>query len=462
MQSDGFVDGDGDIQGEGLITDFVYGLGDRTKVQYIRNLAIFFDFIHITRGPIEKQAAQFLKEFKDRGGTRNGREWAQGCLMRFIGYLNEKVNEGKFGRGTLRNYYKAVKRFCDSQDIELGWKRITRGLGKVRRVAHDRAPTLEEIQRLVEYPDRRIKPIVYTMASSGIRIGAWEYLKWKHIKPLDRDGQPVDKDMSGSGETLQIAAAKISVYGGQEEEYFSFITPEAFNALKDWMAFRKAAGEDISSESPLMRDIFPFKYGKSTAQNPRRLLTESVWKIIESGLKEQGIRQPLTNGARRYEFQGAHGFRKYFKTRAEQAGMRPFNVETLMDHSLGISDHYGRPTEYDLFIDYLKAVDCLTIGNGNGNKSIKQVSEHQRVLEAQMQSKDRELQTLKDEMESQNQIFTDKIAKLEESIANHIALMNNPGLITRNGRFIGAEVWNAAIDDTKKKQAANTANARVS
>ena len=49
---------------------------------------------------------------------------------------------------------------------------------------------LEEIRKIVEYPDRRIKPIVYTMASSGIRLGAWNYLKWNHmIRRLDDMGR---------------------------------------------------------------------------------------------------------------------------------------------------------------------------------------------------------------------------------------------------------------------------------
>ena len=43
------------------------------------------------------------------------------------------------------------------------------------------------IRRLVEYPDRRIKPLVYTMRSSGIRVGAWDYLRWKHVIPIKDD-----------------------------------------------------------------------------------------------------------------------------------------------------------------------------------------------------------------------------------------------------------------------------------
>jgi hypothetical protein len=52
----------------------------------------------------------------------------------------------------------------------------------MKLAANDRAPTFEEIRKLVEYPDRRIKPIVYTMCASGIRLGAWDYyLRWKHV-----------------------------------------------------------------------------------------------------------------------------------------------------------------------------------------------------------------------------------------------------------------------------------------
>ena len=46
------------------------------------------------------------------------------------------------------------------------------------------------------------------MISSGIRLGAWDYLKWKHIVPI-KDGK------------REVLAAKISVYASESEEYYS-------------------------------------------------------------------------------------------------------------------------------------------------------------------------------------------------------------------------------------------------
>lgn len=67
----------------------------------------------------------------------------------------------------------------------------------------------------------------------------------------------------------------------------------------------------------------------------------------------------------RYEFQTDHGFRKWFKTRCEIAGMKSINIEKLMGHSVGISDSYYRATELELLEDYLKAIDFLTINEEN-------------------------------------------------------------------------------------------------
>jgi integrase len=123
--------------------------------------------------------------------------------MRYLCIHRERVERRELSASTLSNYIKPIKLFCEQLEISLPWKRITRGMPKGRRYANDRIPTIEEIQRIVEYPDRRIKPIVYTMASSGIRLGAWSYLKWGHVLPIERNGE--------------IVAATLRVYAEDED-----------------------------------------------------------------------------------------------------------------------------------------------------------------------------------------------------------------------------------------------------
>jgi hypothetical protein len=92
---------------------------------------------------------------------------------------------------------------------------------RVLSTADNRAPALKEILKLLEFPDRRIKPLVLTMVFSGIRKGAFERLKWKHNTPIHYQ------------KNNDIMTAKILAYPGDREQYYSFLTPEAFPALKE-------------------------------------------------------------------------------------------------------------------------------------------------------------------------------------------------------------------------------------
>jgi hypothetical protein len=41
------------------------------------------------------------------------------------------------------------------------------------------------------YPDRRVKVIVLILISSGIRVGAFDYLKWKHVIPIENKNKEI-------------------------------------------------------------------------------------------------------------------------------------------------------------------------------------------------------------------------------------------------------------------------------
>ena len=77
------------------------------------------------------------------------------------------MNKREISGATVWNYVKAIKLFCEMADIPIPWKKLTRGLPRARNYADDRIPSLEEIRKLMEYLDRRIKKarkgIIYHM-----------------------------------------------------------------------------------------------------------------------------------------------------------------------------------------------------------------------------------------------------------------------------------------------------------
>ena len=70
-----------------------------------------------------------------------------------------------------------------------------------------------------------------------------------------------------------IIAAKVRVYAEDEEEYFSFITPEAYHELQKWISYRSNSGEIITDKSWVMRNIWDTKLGymKGLVTAPRKL-----------------------------------------------------------------------------------------------------------------------------------------------------------------------------------------------
>jgi hypothetical protein len=383
--------------------NFVFALkAESTKRQYPRKLDRFLTFIGL-EGTIQEKCSKLFE-------LSENKQLFQSHLFRFINFQKQRIQTKEISESTLGNYLKTIKLFCSMNDIIINWKKISKGIPVAKSYSDDRVPTIEEIQKLLEHHDRRIKPIVLISISSGIRVGSWDFLQWKHVVPIEKDGI--------------IVAAKISVQNTKinYRNYYSFITPEAYNSLKDWMEFRKLHGEVITEESWLMRDTWQKidrrnRNGLGMARYPKKMGSLSIKNLIYDAWKIQGIRTKLDAGKKRHEFKSTHGFRKFFETKCQKAKMNHNNIKILMDHSLGESQNYHRPTEEELLEDYLTAVDLLTINQENRlNKKIAELEKKQDEISIMKLKHEREINEIRELMKERFNQIIEKIdlAKLND------------------------------------------------
>ena len=153
---------------------FVYAVNLQNQKDSIRDGSRCFSSFLGLKGGLKDQAKNFLEKAKANP------DWAENNLIHFISNSNERAERGEISLSTIPNYYRATKLLCEMNKITLVWKKIARGMARVRKAANDRASTLEEIQCLIKYPDRRIKPIVYTNTKQVALESSW----WQEMKVI--------------------------------------------------------------------------------------------------------------------------------------------------------------------------------------------------------------------------------------------------------------------------------------
>jgi integrase len=354
-----------------------------TKEKYERRLDLFLRHIKVEGSTFSERASGFARRAKVDN------QWATYVINEYMRLQKERAERKEIAEATVPNYFKPIKLFCEMNDITLNWKKIGRRIPHGRSYGQDRIPTVEEIKQILSYPDRRIKPAVLVMLSSGIRLGAFDYLNWGHIEKIEEKGQ--------------LVAGIIKVYAGTSDEYFSFITPECYEALDEYIAFRKSSREKVGNDSPLIRDLFkPDKLAKGEPHIPRRLKSLGIKRMMEDALKGTGIRKALPEGKRRHEFQVDHGFRKFFKSACEKQ-MKSLHVEMLMGHSVGLADNYYRPTSQEIMQDYLRAVPGLTI--------LEQVKGPSLLKLEELEKENLALRKEVDEIKAQVKLLSDSFGK---------------------------------------------------
>jgi integrase len=191
-----------------------------------------------------------------------------------------------------------------------------------------------------------MKGMILLMASSGVRIGSLPLLKIRNLEKLD-------------------SIYKITVYEGSNEQYYSFCTPECAYFIDQYLDYRTKNGEKLHKDSFLFRDQFDITDLDQIRNKSKGIGLSTLKVIIHYNLIKCGVKTVDHSKHTRKDVPESHGFRKFFTTQCINARMNPEIREMLLGHKIGLASCYYRPTQEEMYNEYMKAVNLLTINEEN-------------------------------------------------------------------------------------------------
>jgi integrase len=219
----------------------------------------------------------------------------------------------------------------------------------------DRFYESSEINKLLEFSDERMRAVILLLSATGIRIGAIETLRLRNLEKLDSN------------------ISKLTIYEGSNYEYICYVTPEATNAIDNYLDMRRRYGEDLNPHSPLIREQFDIRdslvINKPKMASSHGLTRKLIDLGIRSGIrpkqvldKEKGVK----SASLRTGLSVCHGFRKRFSNILIEAGIMTEHRWLLEGHNLrGNDNYYVRISEKKLLEEYEKAINLLTVNEEN-------------------------------------------------------------------------------------------------
>ena len=272
-------------------------------------------------------------------------------IQDYISYLVEK---GK-SPSTVRTYVTALKSFMLDNDVEFSSEKLRAKtvIPATYYVSTDRAPTPEEVRRILQFAKLPTRAAILILVSSGLRIGELVSLKVQDIRFGD-PGQP-------SRITVKAARSK------SRKPRTTYASPEATDSLKQHL------GNKIK-----VPDAVIFPAGK-----------DALYRCIIRAIRNAGLE--VKDGPRNELH--PHSLRKYFFSNCLAAGIDRGLVENWMGHQFALDMNYLRMNDEKLASEYEKAIDKLTFLTSTANGAMKD-----RI--AQLEDENEDLRTRLERLEA--------------------------------------------------------------
>ena len=349
----------------------------------------------------------------------------------YMRHLKDRVEVKKdLQPASVALYFRTVKLFYSMNDIVMNWAKLSKMIPE-QTTLEDRAYTKEEINKMLKLADIREKVIVLLLVTAGLRVGALPDLQVKHLSPI----------YSKKGN--KIIAGILTVYANTPDEYFTFITPECYGTIQQYLEYRKRNHEKVQEDAPLIRNKIRqgVPTNSSSQRNPNNLSVSAILMAMWRLLIKSGVR--VLRDTKRYDVKMDHGFRKFFNTMCQKSKVDIMHKEMLMGHSIGLDDSYYRPEPDDLLPDYVKVIPSLTFDDAEvlkvqnirlekeiqsdreQAKEIEEMKQREVEFESKYANQAKEIESLKEDMKNTQkavEVFIKTRRRKEERDLAHVLI----------------------------------------
>jgi site-specific recombinase XerD len=181
----------------------------------------------------------------------------------------------------------------------------------------ERAPSLEELQKILDVADLREKVIITVLATGGFRKSTLAKLQYRHVR----------RDLARRLFPIHIHV-EAEITKSKHHDYDTFLCQEASEYLEAYMEARRKGWkrrppEQITNRSPLI----------STVNKKPKPLTPSYisdlihWLYVRAGLLK-------SSSSNRRHILRTHSLRKFFRTQLAFLGVDRDYIEYMMGHKI--------------------------------------------------------------------------------------------------------------------------------
>jgi hypothetical protein len=91
----------------------------KTKDQYIQKFEHFFKFLSQQLEEKEFETEDIEKKYLLLYDKAKSEHWLFNCILKYVHFINKRVETENLSGATFYNYFKNIKKFCLANDIEV-------------------------------------------------------------------------------------------------------------------------------------------------------------------------------------------------------------------------------------------------------------------------------------------------------------------------------------------------------